>query len=179
MRNLFLILTLIVLGGCNSILAKEHGSANKSYELDEKWLPLEEIQERGAILGTAIKGGSIITTVGHIAYVENIEEWIARHPPESIAFEAIMTHEQVHARRQLRTGLYKWITRYLVDKKFALAEEKLGYYHQMKLDMTLQPETVAKFLSTYKISTGSIVSYADALAWARDARSGKWKPEED
>ena len=179
MRNLFLILSLIVLGGCNSVLAKNHGSDNKSFKLDEKWRPLEEIQERGAILGTAIKGNSIITTVGHIAYVENLEEYLAIRPPGSIAFESIMTHEQVHSRRQLKTGLYTWISRYLVDKEFALAEEKIGYYHQMRINMSLQPETVAKFLSTYKIASGYLVSEADALTWARAARAGQWVPEED
>tara|TARA_R100001244_G_scaffold25113_4_gene25612 strand:+ start:69466 stop:69975 length:510 start_codon:yes stop_codon:yes gene_type:complete len=168
MKKYLLILAVLVFSGCTNA---------KSYELDDEWLPLKEIKQRSKMAALVVPSKSNITTVSPYCYVTDLDYYLKLKPPGSVKFRSIMTHERIHAQRQEKTGVFSWVGQYMTDAKFALAEEKIGYYHQMKLDGSLRPENVASALSKYKIFTGGIVSYEDALTWARLVRSGQWHPK--
>jgi hypothetical protein len=164
MRNLILVLCLGFLAGCNT------------FDLDQKWRPLEQMVERPGNDG-------ITTTIGTKIYRSNIDAYLAANPPGSPGFDSLLTHEQVHSKRQLKMGLKKWLAKYGTDLDFMLYEEQIGYYTAM---LTLRqrgryrtPESLAHSMSKYKNLVGSMVSYEDALQWARDVYAGRWKPAEE
>jgi hypothetical protein len=158
---------LLICAGCNT------------YQLEERWLPLEEIVERPDANGFS----GISTTIGTRVYRANLDQWLEANPPGSIMFEELMYHEQVHSKRQLEMGLPRWLARYGQDTEFMLYEEQLGYYAGF---MSLQrrgypivPEAIASVMSNYRNISGKMVSYDDALIWVRDALSGRWKPKDE
>jgi hypothetical protein len=170
MRKTFALLVLVLLSGCAS---------SKSFDLDKKWEPLEEIRERPSVASN-LAPDTVITTVGRYCYVKDLDKWLDRTKPGTAKFEAIMRHEQEHAFRQKKTGVFLWISRYGVDKKFALEEEQRGYYYEIierrRLGDLVVPEAYANVLSNYKILTGRLISYNDALNWVRAVLNGQWVP---
>jgi len=170
MRKILSLLALVLISGCAS---------TESFELDKKWEPLEAITERPEIVSN-LGSDTAITTVGRYCYVKDLDEWLARVQPGTAKFEGILRHEQEHARRQLDTGTWLWISRYGVDKDFALEEEQRGYYYEIterrRLGDLVIPEAYAAVLSNYKILTGRLISYEDALNWVRSVLSGQWVP---
>jgi hypothetical protein len=169
MRKLLALIALTVLSGCNGA----------EYKLEDRWLPLKSIRERPAVLQNAAPE-TTITTVGEYAYVRDLDDWFARTPVGSAKFQAVMRHEQEHSKRQLDTGTWLWVTRYGVDKDFALAEEQRGYYYEIterrRLGDQVIPEAYALVLSKYKILVGRLISYEDALTWVRAVLRGQWTP---
>ncbi len=157
MRKLFTLLVLVLISGCSS---------TDSYDLDSKWEPLEEVRERPEVVSD-LASDTATTTVGRYCYVKDLDDWLVRYQPGTAKFEALLRHEQEHSRRQLKTGTFLWIARYGVDKDFALLEEQIGYYYEIterrRLGNPMVPEAVALTLSNYKILTGRLISYADAL----------------
>ena len=167
MRNLILVLCLGFLAGCNT------------FDLDQQWLPLEQMVERPA---TSSSDG-ITTTIGTKKYRANIDDYLAENPPGSPKFFGLLTHEQVHSKRQLKMGLKKWLAKYGTDTKFMLYEEQLGYYAGMlalrRKGSYRSVQSIAYSMSKYKNLVGTMVSYEDALKWANDVYSGQWKPAEE
>lgn len=165
----------LVVCGCLS-------SGEKELALDEDYRPLKAVKERGTALDVVIHSDSAITTIGEYSYVESIDKFIQRRPPGSITFRAIMLHEREHAVRQLEHGTFWWVTRYSYDRDFALNEEKRGYYYEIKTlinnGVNVSPEGVAQQLSSYKNVAGRLVSFEDALVWARNVINGTWTPND-
>jgi len=157
----------MLITGCNSVA------------LDEKWLPLEEMVERPTTNGSS----GITTTIGRKIYRANIDAYLEKNPPGSARFDSLLYHEQIHSKRQLKMGLATWLAKYGTDIEFMLKEEQLGYYaalHNLRRrGMSRSAESIALSMSKYKNLVGSMVSYEDALAWARDMISGRWKPAEE
>ena len=149
-----------------------------TYQLDQKWLPLEELVERPG-------SGSFITTIGNKAYVTDLSDWLDEHPPGSVTFEAILLHEQEHAKRQLEYGLSEWIKRYRTDSLFRWREEQRGYYLQLnhlqdhgyailfdKLAVVLSEE-----YGPNMILAGQMVSLEAARDWLYDVWNGFYHPD--
>ena len=172
MRKLIPFLILASLVGCVS---------GEKHELGPEWKPLEDIRERPRVLRDA-GSPTAITTVGKHAYVRDLDEWLTRVPPGSAKYKGILRHEQEHSIRQLKRGTFLWITQYSYDAKFALEEEQIGFYWEMttrrKNGEFVSAENYARVLSGYKTILGGkrLISYEDALVWARDVLAGRWKP---
>ena len=60
------------------------------------------------------------------------------------------------------------------------AEEQAGWYEEIKHmgygGLRRSAEDLAKILSGYQNLKGSMVSYAEALAWAKQVLDGSWRP---
>ena len=182
MRKLFALFLLLTLGGCIS-LDKPESRGGKIHELGDEYLPLEKVRERSEPFDFLVQSPGITTTIGTSAYVKSIDLFLEKYPIGSPGYVALMRHEQEHAKRQLDRGLYQWIAQYGVDRQFALIEEQIGYYYQMRTLMDagvrILPEVFASRLSNYKNLSGSLISYEDALEWARDVVAGRWLPPAD
>ena len=170
MRKL-LALAVLLLAGCSSA----------THELGPEWRPLETIRERPALLRNA-GSPTAITTVGKHAYVRDLDEWLGRVPPGSAKYKGIVRHEQEHSIRQLDRGVFLWITQYSYDADFALEEEQIGFFWEMTTRRAngefVSAENYARVLNGYKTIVGGrrLISYADALTWARDVLAGRWTP---
>ncbi len=160
----------------------EEGKAGEEGEggghvLDERWRPLERIVERPPLPGLS---SSVATTVGTEIYVQDLEAWLAERPPGSPRYEALLSHEQVHAKRQQAAGVNAWIQRYLRDRDFMWAEEQLGYYEQLRYyeqhGMPVDVEGTVQTLTGYRNLAGAMVDEAEARAWVEAVLAGKWKP---
>jgi len=166
MKKLLIALSLLLCAGCNT------------FDLDEKWRPLEQMVERPHVGGM----DEITTTVGTRIYREDIFGFLAENPPGSPSFDALLYHEQVHSKRQLRMGLTKWLAKYGSDTAFMWSEEQLGYYagimETLRRGGYVHPEHRAASLASYVSPVGKMVSYEDALRWINDVLSGAWKPDE-
>lgn len=177
-KFVLLVLMSLFSAGCTSIGNKE----GSTFLLPEEYRPLEEISERGFLMGLVITGDSTITTVGKTAYVEDLEKWLAERPVGSLRFRAVVRHEQEHSRRQLDAGVKRWLARYLSDAEFAWLEEQIGWYWQLRIlqqgGARINVDGVAKTLAGYKIATGGIVSFEDAKQWVSDVLAGRWSPPE-
>lgn len=182
MRRLIVVALLVSLSGCLS-LDKSQADGGKVFDLADVFLPLEDIRERSDLLDTVIASDTAISTVGRSAYVKSLDEFLARKPEGSPDFNAVLRHEQEHSRRQLAMGTYLWVARYAYDREFALLEEQIGYYWEIK---TLQyagrfvdASRYAAILDKYENLSGDLISYADALEWVRQAKLNRWTPPTD
>ena len=171
MRNTLLIV-LLFLVGC----------AGPTHEVEPEFRPVETIRERPRLLRN-LGSKTAISTVGRHCYVYDLDEWLGRNPPGSVKYKAVMRHEQEHSRRQLDMGTFLWITRYGVDKDFALLEEQIGFYYEMtekrRMGTYVDAHVYATILSNYKIPTGKLISYDKALIWATQVLRGEWTPPND
>lgn len=183
MRRFVLCLLLLMLSGCVSALSKSEDGGGQTLSLGDAYLPLEDVRERSGALDVVIRSDTAITTIGKHSYVKSLDEFLTRKPIGSRQFRAVMLHEQAHARRQLRSGPNAWIFAYGVDKDFALYEEQIGYYYEIRHLVTtgypVSAEGYARALASYQILSGSLISYDDALIWVRDVIAGRWAPPVD
>ena len=163
MRRTLLLIILLVSGCVGSV-----------HNVPEQYRPLERVQ------GSPLRSNSAITTIGRTAYVNDLGEWLTAHPPGSPKYHALLLHEREHTLRQEAYGLRAWLVQYLADTDFMWAEERVGWYAQIqayrKAGLTVNPEGIAKLLSSYRNIAGRMVAYEDALAWVRDVLSGRWQP---
>jgi len=148
----------------------------KTFELEDEWKPLKVISERPEMLAK----DTISTTIGSTLYVEDIAQWLIRHPIGTPSFISVMRHEQEHSKRQFKKGVFIWLATYLFDRSFMWHEEQRGYYLALTTPgYHYVPEDVAKNMSNYRNAAGqSMVEYEKALKWVIDVRSGQWKPED-
>jgi hypothetical protein len=165
-----IILSLVLLAtGCGS-----------SHELGDEWLPLEQITE-SKIVGLGLSTGGAVT-LGNTIFVVDLEKWFERNPEPKLT--AILLHEQIHAARQLKMGLSKWLAKYLTDTEFMLYEEQLGWYAKIKhygsVGYRWDPKAFARSLHrVYNNTNGPMISEEDALKWLLDVRAGRWQPKEE
>lgn len=180
MRKFLWCAALLLCSGCINT-APKFGISDAVLALGPEWRPLQEIRERPYLLRD-VGSDTATTTVGKVAYVRDLEEWMIRVPAGSPKFNAILRHEQEHSKRQLAAGTYLWIAKYSYDTKFALLEEQIGYYYELtvrrQLGGSVKPEAYAVALSSYENLAGKLISYEDALAWVRAVLSGSWSPPE-
>lgn len=147
------------------------------HRVDPRFAPIEAIVERVPLPGLS---RTTATTVGTKVYVADLKGWLRRHPPGSALYDAVLLHEQVHARRQLAAGVDPWIERYLRDRAFMWDEEQRGWYvqlqHLRQQGLAIDAQAVARNLSKYRNLAGAMVSYDDALTWTQAVLAGTWTP---
>ncbi len=147
------------------------------HRVDPRYAPVEAIVERPTLPGLS---STVATTIGTKVYVADLDGWLKRHPPGSATYDAVLLHEQVHARRQLAAGVDPWVQRYLHDRAFMWDEEQRGWYvqlqHLRQQGLGIDVQAVARNLSKYRNLTGPMVSYDDALAWTEAVLAGRWTP---
>jgi hypothetical protein len=149
---------LAVVTGCSSA---------RTLPLEERWRPLEEIRQ-GSV---PFVSNTAAVTLGTAVVVEDLDAFLAARPLGSPELEAVLAHELVHAQRQERDGAEAWLARYVVDRAFARDEELLGWRAQIlaerRAGRARQPEAYALALARYRNAAGRLLSYEDALAFAR------------
>lgn len=152
------------------------GCATKVHQLPERFLPLERVKE------SFLRPGTGVTTVGTTARVNDLDDWLEKHPPNGPRYDAILLHEREHSLRQLNYGLNAWLGRYLTDTEFMLLEEQIGWYIQIqeyrRRGVMFTPEGIARVMSKYRNFAGPMIDYEDALTWVRDVLAGRWSPPE-
>lgn len=111
---------LAVLSGCA-------GGPGRELELEERWRPLRSVVEV-----SDLQARHRYTTIGEHVYVRSLRDFDEHLPPGSVEREALLLHEQVHARRQLEHGLPEWLSRYATDPAFAWREERLGWEAELR-----------------------------------------------
>lgn len=163
MRILVRILFItIFLSGCGSV-----------EELDDRWAPLKAVKE------SSIQSPDVVTTLVPYVVVSDLDGWQDTYPIGSLQREAILRHERVHAFRQLKYGLAKYLIKYVNDPEFRWREEQLANYvefmYMRERGFKMDVERKARFLSgsTYL----NMVSYDEAIQWFKDVESGAWKPD--
>lgn len=166
MNRLILTLTLL-LAGCGSTM-----------DLDEQFRPLEQIRESKVVATGLGKSGA--RTIGETVYVKDLDAFLEANPEPLLT--GTLLHERRHAQRQEEDGIARWLARYAVEPGFMWDEEKLGWYEHIKYiranGKVVSPEAVAAALSNYKTVFGKrMVSYAEAIEWARAVLSGSWTPQ--
>lgn len=145
--------------------------------LEARWQPLLRIEERIALPGVS---STTATTISPVVYVGDLRTWLKQHPPGSPHFEAVMLHEQVHARRQVAAGVEAWVQRYAHDQAFMWAEEQRGWWvhvqHLQSCGFVVDPAAVARNLGRYRNLSGPMCPPAEALRFAQDATQNRWRP---
>ena len=165
MTRAALLLSLLLAGCSRDVL-----------RLEPEWAPLVEVVERPSLVLT----DETTTTLGTRLYVANLDGWERRYPEGSVEREALLLHEQEHARRQLAAGLGRWLGRYLNDREVMWAEEQRGYALQIRhlalRGRPVNPQGLAATLHDYRNLEGRMVGYAEALAFVQAVLSGTWVP---
>ena len=174
-RLALLALTLVLPSGCVAVDKVAESLGYETHDLEEEWAPLMLLAERPDMLG----GENQITAVGNRVYVESIEKWLLKNPPESGSYRAKLRHEQEHAKRQFELGVLLWVAKYGYDKAFMWAEEQLGWYYEIKGMPWRRSEEIALILKGFKNLMGRMVSYDGALAWVKQVKAGAWTPPPD
>jgi hypothetical protein len=153
----FLVMMILSVTGCT---VSEH-------QLGSEWEPLTKVVERDL----PFVSDTASTTVGTVVYTADLTRWLEIYPPGSVTYQALLKHEQVHAKRQIAYGTSSWIAKYLTDKSFAWEEEKLGYeaqiLHLRRNGIYRPAEYWATILSE---KYNGMVTYQEALTWAQNVR---------
>src|SRR5262245_37422399 len=91
------------------------------------------------------------TAQGRVAYTDDLAAWKALYPEGSVMRDALLSHEQVHARRQLAYGLEAWIERCRREPEFRWSEEQEGWRVQItklnRAEAPIVPDEIAATLS--------------------------------
>lgn len=170
MRKLMItfIFMLSLLNGCFTIPFITDG---RSYKLDTKYGPLETVEEATDKLFAE----GMTTTIGAHSYVPDLKQWKIDYPDGSIDQDAVLLHEQVHAKRQLNFpgGIGAWLALYVSSPSFRWQEEKLGYEAEIRRQMaggqSVNAPALASVLShDYKALGGQMVNFNDALIWVNN-----------
>lgn len=176
MTRTLTLLILALLAGCTCEPIEGHG-------------PLNEICERVKLPWK--HSDNVYTTVGTNVYTTSLERFNARHPHGSVEREALLRHEQVHARRQFdyldlpgEMALWTWIARYTTDAKFMWQEEQHALYagiiYLKEQGRWNQQDTFEKaegLERSYRTVTGKkMISFSEAVEWINQVLGGQWKP---
>lgn len=68
------------------------------YKLDARWAPLTELREASWV------ADGMVTTLGGVGYVSGLDRYLEQYPPDTLHFNALMTHERVHATQERDLG---------------------------------------------------------------------------
>ncbi len=160
-----LVLVLVLVGCSRGVL-----------RLEPEWAPLIEVVERPSLVLT----DDTTTTLGTRLYVASLEAWERCYPHGSVERAALLLHEQEHARRQLSTGLGRWLGCYLNDREFMWTEEQRGYArelrHLVRHGRPVNAQALAATLHEYRNLEGRMVGYLDALRFVQAVLSDTWVP---
>jgi hypothetical protein len=159
--RLFIVLVSLVMVGCNG----------PSYKLEDRWLPLERIQQTT----DKLIADNTTTTIGDTCFCNDLKQWLLDYPPGSVEFEAILLHERVHSTRQgsFAGKAEAWLADYVLNTKFRWEEEQLGWKeeitHLVQNGRYVNPQEVAIWLNkNYSGPVGGrMVSFEVALAWVQ------------
>ena len=157
------ILFLIVLWAVFTL----SGCSSQHMRLDPKWEPLTSIEQN------SICPEHRIVAVGDTVYVRYLGDFLRRNAQKT-RLEAVLVHEQVHARRQ-RThplGTFGWCIRYLFDKEFAAEEERVAYLAEraylLARGKARDLEETTSILRSYWVLTGRLWSRSEAKELAEE-----------
>lgn len=160
------LVVVVALAGCSRDVLR----------LEPEWAPLVEVVERPSLVFTDVTS----TTLGTRIYVADLGAWERRYPEGSVEREALLLHEQEHARRQLSTGLGRWLGQYLNDREFMWTEEQRGYAlqlrHLARHGRPVNPQALAATLHDYRNLAGRMVGFPEALAFVTAVLAGTWVP---
>jgi len=156
--RILLFLPILLILGCTT---------GRNVKLDPKWAPLSSVEEGKDKLFTE----GMITTIGHHCYVTSMKDWLAAYPEGSVEREALLRHEQVHAKRELAAGLPIWLTQYITDKNFRWYEEQLGFEQEIRyLVKNGRLFNIANFAAgvsrEYESLGGQMCNHQEAVDWA-------------
>ena len=155
----------------------------------EGYPPINEVCERPSV---PFASDTATTTIGTNLYTSDLDEWLTDYPEGSVERDALLRHEQVHARRQFdyqglpgEMALWTWIARYTTDHEFMWAEEQLGYYAGIKRLQAAgrwsHERTISQadaMSSHYRTVGGKrMVSFDVARSWIQDVLQGRWAPQ--
>lgn len=166
-----LVLALVLLTGC------------AGYDLDPKWYPLEVVKERPGFLGFLYTDSAMMTTIGNTLYVDDLEYFKKKYPPDSQSFIRIMAHERVHSIRQTAGvpffGLAWWLLKYVFSTEFMWDEERMAAYFEYKYNVRRSSAEEAKAFSEhyFNIFGMPMISYEEALKWVEQAKKDEWAPD--
>lgn len=156
------LLIVLLLAGCQSV------------NLDDEWLPLEQIKQNPAIATSE----TVMVTIGETVYVADLDKWLADH--SGARLDAILKHEQLHSERQHAMGVTLWLGRYAVDPEFMWREESFGWYLQLKhyqrAGLRVNVDGVAQILASYENLGGQMIDYPSAKQWVLEVLDGHWAP---
>jgi hypothetical protein len=139
---------LVIVAGC--ACAIDH------ITLDERWLPLKRVQKDGTIPpGRYVAKGDLVLCADPCEFARQ----------DIVEQNALLAHEQVHAKTQAVMTVEHYFKRYSWDRGFRHSEEALGWRTQIRWlvrhGRTPNPWTIAKFIDTYD----AWASHEDAVAW--------------
>jgi hypothetical protein len=175
--RILIAIALLCITGCKSYDKKDDGGGSALFlemPLEDRWRPLEQITERPSMLAK----NTVITTIAHTVYVEDIEKFLLRYQPGTPRWTGLLRHEREHSRRQLDRGTVAWMADYLTNPKFQWQEEQIGWYYELTEPGRHWSEaSVARVLASYRNIVGErMVSEEDALEWLGKVRRRQWKP---
>lgn len=160
---------LFLLAGCNG----------PTYQLEPRWAPLIKVQQTT----DKLVADKTTTTIGDTCYCNDLKQWLQDYQPGTVEYEAVLSHERVHAQRQgsFDGQAEAWLTKYALDVNFRWAEEKLGWTEEITRlvqgGRSVNPQEVASWLNqNYDGPVGGrMVSYEDALAFVQATMNAAWQ----
>lgn len=133
------------------VLATLLGCSHQTLQLEPRWAPLESVVEDSSqVPDAAANDPSWTVTRSPCCYVRDLAAWEQVNPPGSIQREALLAHEQVHAKRQGEAGLVVWLLLY-TSREFRWREEQLGWRVEIEAfvhaGLTVNVDSLAQLLS--------------------------------
>jgi hypothetical protein len=146
----------------------------KVAKVHQKWMPITEVIEPP--VSFFIPKGMTVT-IGTRLYVRNLKNWKKDHPKDSDSYNDCLSHEHIHASRQAKVGLLVWLFRYILDQKFKLYEEQLGYYISIRRRVDrgepVNPKSIAESMSKNYFG---MITHKKAEEWVNQVIKGTWQP---
>lgn len=170
--------------GLVALLASCASSADR-HELGPEWRPLEAVVDRPRL---PFISDSALTVLDSYVFTEDLEHFLAVHPPGSVQYEAILRHEQAHALRQRQSdSTALWVMAYVNDADFKWHEEKIGWWFEIDWHIRngawtsdLRKSWAHALATRYKTIYGErMISEYDALVWIDAVAGGRWKPPQE
>ena len=149
------------------------GCCGPSIPLEKRWRPPTHVTQ------SPFTHKDLYFTVSSHVYVRDLEQWKKDHPP-GYSRNLILIHERIHAYRQSKQGIVRFINCYIFSKSYRWNEELLATYAEMQY-MKSQGRKTFNFESTANTFSGEgyfhMVSKEKALRQLKRAWYGHWKPK--
>lgn len=140
------------------------GCTGTTYELDQRYAPLERIRE-AEVPGLA---DTAIATVFTEVLTKDLAAFLLACPPGSVELDAVLQHERVHAVREFSDPTF--FPRYAASKSFRWQEEKAGWAVELallkKAGRQINVEVCAEILSGPVYL--HMISKDEARAWVQE-----------
>lgn len=178
MIRLLVVTGLVMLGsltsGCRAVAHLSSAQTDVKTEAVEGLSHLTGIRYRSSFFDSFMPNSTTVMTVGENIFV-NKEYWEERFDPNSVQDQALMIHENEHAKRQFDMGVEIWLWRYIFSKSFRWQEEQAGIEAEWRWLYVTQgytpPEGVGRafFINRYSDflveSYQGMVSKEEAMEW--------------